>query len=186
MAGLALTRLSKSLYDVAYIFWLNHHRKGGDTPPVLVTDDGIPFDHDSVMSGVRPALDHLRSLGFVYLDIKTENIMWAWDEAREGEPKTGRWCLIDFGDVYPPGKVFEHPPGTYGWNSDEGGVAEDLLEISLGYLTTYLKTGKRKFDGCPDSPAQIALAKIRDEARERRKELAKKVVAEGSKVGEVE
>lgn len=183
VAGLVLARLSETLSTIAFSVWLKHVQMGAPAP-TLISDDGIPYDHDSVMDDIRPAIEHLKKLGLIYLDLKLENIMWAWDteKVKEGEVKQGRWCLIDFDDLYPAGKHFDVAPGTPGWKSDKGGVAEDLLEITLAKLSRYLTTGKMTGDhGEPESepsPEMVEYRNIvrgiqeaRQEARQRQKAL---------------
>lgn len=101
---------------------------------------------ESVVDDIRAAIQHLRSLGLVYVDVKGSNIMWN-DASR-------RWCLIDFAHCYAPGTQFTNAvPGTPGWwDPDTKVVSETLVESMLKKLETYVLTGERPRD--PSNAAQ--------------------------------
>lgn len=92
-----------------------------------------------VVKDVRAATTHLQSLGFIYTDVKADNIMW--DAAVNGSP--GRWRLIDFSECYAPGTRFSHAVnGTPGWmDPDATVVTVELLETMLLKLEEYVQTG---------------------------------------------
>lgn len=106
--------ISNSQYDV----------KNGDLPPL-----------DNVMTDVRAGLQHLLSLGMVYLDISPRNIMWDDDDES--------WVLIDLSECYAPGTVFyDEIPGTPRWKDVNAHVvSKKLHEPMLAKLENYIKTG---------------------------------------------
>jgi serine/threonine protein kinase len=92
------------------------------------------IDKGRVLSGLRPALDHLHSLGLAHNDINPANIMLG----NGGEPK-----LIDFGSCEPFGEHLTSA-GTPGWSQAERSQASTSDrandDYGLGLLEPWLDT----------------------------------------------
>lgn len=78
-------------------------------------------------------------MGYIYTDIKPDNIMWRRPTSSGAE---GTWCLIDFGHCV--------LPGTEGYHGTEGSVdrkfrtvTDDMTEDTLPRLKHYIETGER-------------------------------------------
>lgn len=88
-------------------------------------------DVEGFIRDIRSALNHIRSLGVLYIDLKPDNIMW------NGE----RWCLIDCSECFAAGTTFRHCFGTPGWMDPDARVVSDaLIDTLVDNLEKYVRT----------------------------------------------
>lgn len=96
--------------------------------------ESIPLDAYTVLTEVCAAINHIRSLGYVYTDLHACNVMWR--PATDDTP--GAWCLIDFEHCYPVDDIKGVKPQK-GKTTLE--LVDDRTEHDLNSLQDYIYTG---------------------------------------------
>ncbi|WOO85818.1 uncharacterized protein LOC62_07G009304 [Vanrija pseudolonga] len=115
--------------------------------------ESIPLDATTVLRDICDAINHIRSLGYVYTDLHACNVMWR--PAADDGSTPGAWCLIDFEHCYPVNDI-------KGIHPQPGKTLLELADIrtfrDLNGLTDYIYTGEwfPKVDDLFNAALQVA------------------------------